>query len=119
MVTKIMNWLANGETGISSDAIAFKMSGVINGRTFLTHPIDPDDFKRCLKLINLIPEIRPRLSEMREISPEWNALIEHWSDVETSFMSEVAEWLTVKYSAKSAPKTYAMMKKIYAEARIK
>ena len=117
MKDKILNWLANGETGESSKAIAFKMAGVEKNYKWGSHPSDPGDFKRCLKLINLIPEIRPRLDEMRSVSVCWNALIEHWKEVEDCFMSEVAEWLTKDYSALWASKTFDLMEKIYKEAR--
>jgi hypothetical protein len=111
---KILQWMT-GETGVSSEAIAYQMAGIENGRKWHTHPGDPDDFKRCLKLVNQIPEIRPRLDEMRSVSPSWNSLIDHWQELEACFMEEVGEWLYKKYSLKSAPKTYAMMRKIYGE----
>ena len=116
--TKILQWLATGEKGISSEAIAFKMAGVVPGnkRSWPTHPYDPSDFKRCLKLVNFIPEIRSRLDEMRSISREWNAIIEHWKEVEECFMGEVAEWLTDEHSNKRAHKTYILMRKVYADA---
>jgi hypothetical protein len=115
MKTKILHWLATGETGISSEAIAFKMAGIADKRTWSTHPGDPDDFKRCLKLVNRIPEIRQRLDEMRSLSTEWNALIEHWKEIEACFMSEVGEWLRDEYSYKGASKTFGLMRKIYGE----
>ena len=114
--TKILQWLATGEKGISSEAIAFKMAGVVPGRSWSTHPYDPSDFKQCLKLVNFIPEIRSRLDEMRSISREWNAIIEHWKEIEECFMGEVAEWLTAEHSDKRAHKTYELMRKVYAGA---
>lgn len=112
---KILQWMATGKTGVSSEAIAYQMAGIENGRKWSTHPGDPDDFKRCLKLVNQIPEIRPRLDEMRSVSPHWNSLIDHWNELEKCFMEEVGEWLTNEYSHKRATKTYAMMEKIYGE----
>jgi len=112
--TEILQWLATGETGISSEAIAFQMAGIENRRKWHTHPIDPSDFKRCLKLINRIPEIRSRLDEMHPLSIEWNALVENWKEVEDCFMEEAAEWLTVEDSQKRANKTFDLMNKIYA-----
>jgi len=111
--TKILQWFATGERGISSEAIAYQMAGIKNGRKWNIHPSDPDDFKRCLKLVNLIPEIRLRLDEMRQVSAEWNALVENWKAVEDCFMGEVAEWLTDEYSPKGASKTYKLMDEIY------
>jgi len=117
MKDKILNWLATGETGISSKAIAFKMAGIENDCKWNTIPHDPDDFKRCLKLVNLIPEIRQRLDEMRSVSIKWNVLIENWKQVEDSFMDEVPEWLTNDFSQKRATKTYELMNKIYESVK--
>jgi len=111
MNKKIINWLANGETGMSSEAIAFKMLGVEKGQSFA--PCDPSDFKRCLKLILAVPEIRPRLNEMKEVSEYWSKLIDRWDEVETCFMEEVGEWLTNSFSDKRATKTYNLMEEIY------
>lgn len=110
---KIVNWLANGETGISSEAIAFMMLGIVPGRSMA--PCDPSDFKRCLKLIIEVPEIRPRLNEMKVLSKDWERLIDNWEEVERSFMEEVEEWLTNDFSQKRATKTYNLMKKIYED----
>jgi hypothetical protein len=114
MIKKILNWLATGETGESSKSIAFFMAGQMYN--VYPHPYDPADFKRCLKLLIAVPEIRPRLSEMRSIDKYWKALIEHWYELEKCFMEEVPEWLTDNHSKKSAPKTYDLMKKIYSDA---
>jgi hypothetical protein len=115
MEKKIIDWLANGETGISSKVIAFTMLGQNYSKPF-SHPHDPDDFKRCLKLVIAIPEIRPRLGELRSRSAYWAALIDHWDEVESTFMDEVAEWLHNGWSKKRAHRTYELMQKIYAEA---
>lgn len=114
---KILHWLATGETGTSSKTIAFVMVGEQPQRNFMNHPSDPDDFKRCLKLLREIPEIRPRLDEMRCISPKWNALIDHWQEVEDCFMAEVPDWLDNVLSEKSASKVYELMDKIYVETK--
>lgn len=110
---KIMEWLANGETGLSSRTIAFKMIGITDSDTHGSCPSDPSDFKRCLKLINRIPEIRARLNEMRPISKHWNALIDNWDRLEKCFMDEVGGWLIGKDLDKRATKTYDMMQAIY------
>lgn len=120
MRDKILEWLANGEVGLSSETIAFKMTGTgRKSNDFFTHPSDPDDFKRCLKLINQIPEIRERLHELKSISPYWETLVNHWNEVEESFMNEVPEWLICTFSQKPATKTYKLMKDIYAAVEAK
>lgn len=105
MERKILNWLASGEVGTSSKTIAMKMVGVElkDG----CHPLDPDDFNRCLLLIAAVPEIRPRLKEMADVSPQWNRLIGRWDEIEKTFISEAGlDWCR----AFTAPETYELMK---------
>ena len=109
---KIVSWLANGETGDSSESIAFTMLGITAKRWGMGTPSDPADLKRCLKLLREVPEIRPRMGEMKAASPHWAALIDRWDELEACFMSEVAEWLENDYSDKRAPKTWALMESI-------
>jgi|WetSurMetagenome_2_1015567.scaffolds.fasta_scaffold01420_19 hypothetical protein len=118
MKEKILNWYITGERGMSSESISAFMVG-LKPKHGYSYPSDPSDFKRCLKLLIAVPEIRPRLNEMRKIDKYWNALIEHWKEVEDCFMSEVSEWLTSEFSQKSATITYALMKKIYSDAENK
>lgn len=110
----ILSWLAVGETGESSKAIAFKMIGQGYSRGFPTHPRDPDDLNRCLKLLEAVPQIRPRLTEMREVSPEWAALVDQWDEIEASFLEEAGpNWS----KARSAKRTYDMMRRAYGDWR--
>jgi hypothetical protein len=53
------------------------------------------------------------LQEMQAHSPEWNALIKYWQELEDCLMAEVGEWFTDEYSTKTAPLTMAMMLRIY------
>jgi hypothetical protein len=76
---KIIFWLMNGETGISSKT----MVEVMTDRPCLSgfrrdHPCDPDDFNRCYKLLEMIPELKPMLPKMRSASKAWSNLIDNW-----------------------------------------
>ena len=113
MINEILKWLSDGERGMSSEVIAFRMMGSTDyvGST----PYDPSDFKRCLKLVNRVPEIRKHLDLLRPISPRWNALVEHWDELEACFMREVPEWLNNTHGEKLAHETYCLMQKIYEQ----
>jgi len=86
-------WLANGERGISSNAIATKLSGIDcrssgYGTDFFIPPSDPADFKRCMQLLNQVPEFRERLSEMKEVSEVWGKLVDNWDEFEKLYYEE-------------------------------
>lgn len=60
-------WALAGQTGTSSKAIAKHMTGFAaeqpNG---FMPPSDGDDRRRCIRLLELIPEWLPRLNEMKK-----------------------------------------------------
>lgn len=51
---KILHWLANGETGLSPETIAFATASVSSKKH--RHPRDIYDFNRCNKLRKEVPE---------------------------------------------------------------
>jgi hypothetical protein len=107
---KIMNWFATGRVGISSKAMACAVAGLrIVPRTFGNHPADPDDFNRCLLLLEAVPEIREQMDKVAALSKTWSRLVDRWDEVEQCFLMEVGlDWA----NGRSAPETYKLMKEI-------
>lgn len=104
---RAIGWLLNGDVGTSSKAILTHMLGIEKEGSFGT-PSDPSDFNRCLLLIELFPEWKPRLSEMSQHN-RWEPLVSNWAALEAMFIDEVGRnWC----KANSAPKTYDFMKKL-------
>jgi len=103
---KVMDWMATGEVGASSRAMAFYLSGLpCDG----SYPLDPDDFNRCLKLLAAVPELRERLPQMAAVSKSWAALVERWDDIEATFINEAGlNWS----KAQNAPKTFRLMSQV-------
>ena len=102
---KLNNWLLTGERGISSEAIASKMTGVnFTGQWGMGHPLDPSDFRRCLLLLKAVPEFKERLNEMEEVSPVWKDMVENWDELEKLYYEEV-------HTGK-CPKLYDRMKEL-------
>lgn len=82
----LLDWFANGETGLSSERIAFTAVGVKPARRWWTYdsPMDLGDTKRCVKLVELMGWREWFLTEFArpEHGPVWNAMVANWADVE-------------------------------------
>ena len=110
-------WLANGRRGISSNTMFTHITGIdAMQRSSKSHPHDPDDFDRCLLLLDAVPEFREHLQKMRTCSKKWAALVDNWTSIEVSHLGEVGlGWK----KARSAPETYKLMKSILDHPRVR
>ncbi len=73
---KAMWWISNGETGMSSKTMWNCFMGT---KSFsINHPYDPDDFRRCYKLLHAVPEWKKLIPKLKELSPAWSNLAENW-----------------------------------------
>lgn len=110
-----VEWLASGERGISSEFIFYVLTGIPAGKDRgygYCHPSDPDDFKRCEKLLRYVPEFRYRLDEMRVVSHVWDALVSNWNRLVVLIAEEAPGVLYGERNRGSAPKAYALMKEL-------
>lgn len=106
-------WIVGDDTGASSTAIWAHMMGAGAPRFGWSYPLDPDDLGRCLRLLELIPEWKPRMPEMAARSKYWAALVGHWGTIAQSMTEEVGiDWS----KGRRAPKTYALMKDVLKES---
>lgn len=105
-------WLATGERGLSSEAIAHHLAGLPIKNNFGTthHPVDPSDLRRCRLLLDAVPALADRIGEMANVSPAWAALVNAWGEICACFDDEVPEWRGD--GSWRAPKTYALMQRI-------
>jgi hypothetical protein len=107
----ILVWLAGDGVGESSKCMAYWLGlGKRLGRG--SHPYDPADLDRCLRLLEYIPQLKPLIPTMAEISPQWAALASRWEELAKCHVDEVGIGWT---KARSAPKTYALMGDIVSE----
>jgi hypothetical protein len=89
--TAIDEWIASGDTGISSETIWH----VLSGRPFPRHqfrpstPMDPADFGRCHRLLEKIPAWRARLPEVAVKYPGWSALVGAWDELTALYLEEL------------------------------
>lgn len=103
------DWMLNGEHGVSSDTIFAVMIGATTPtrRAFGNWPHDPDDFRRCLLLIERVPEWNSRIGEMAKLGKEWAAVAAHWDEWSALFEEERAGRTTGGWTA---PRLYDAMK---------
>ena len=112
----LLEWLHNGERGISSNTMVEQLAGLPcrQHKWFSSHPRDPADFARCIRLLDAVPELRERLGEMAAVSPEWAALVREWGQLEALFAEECPRW---RQGWRSAPRLYARMQELFVAAR--
>ena len=108
MITSITMWLAVGERGLSSEAIALTSLGLHPTGLRASWPHDPADLRRCLLLLEKVPETREDgLLVLAERCPKWAALVKVWNRLSETLRSEIGEALSAR---DSAPETYALMR---------
>jgi len=73
---RAMWWIENGEVGASSETM---WGCFMENKYFsINHPHDPDDFKRCYKLLQAIPEWKTELYKLKQLSMVWSNLVDNW-----------------------------------------
>ncbi len=107
----VLEWLANGQTGMSSEAMAFTAVGVERESYPTWPPSDPADFNRCMLMLERLPFVRDHFGAIASLSPEWRGVIKNWDDIERSFLAEVGRnWSR----GKRAQRTYSVIKSALA-----
>lgn len=111
LATKIVIWFFSHDTGESAKTIvSLAVPNIPNiSHRYPSHPSDPSDLRRCIKLLDTIPELRAYLPEAAALSPEWAALIARWDELEQCCRQEM-EQNNMK-TAKPV-KTYELMRSI-------
>ena len=107
----LIAWACSDEVGMSSVFMARRLAPLA-GLQFPghripdepAHPYDPDDFGRCLGLLEAVPELREHVPKMAEHGKVWAAYVEHWDELETLYKEESI--------GENAPKLYARMKEL-------
>jgi len=80
----LIQWLANGQRGMSSNVIFTHMTGIDADQFDKTfHPRDPADMRRCLKLLDIGGETwRAQIPTLATISAGWAKVVERWAILE-------------------------------------
>ena len=89
-------WLIHGEHGISSKTM-FKYLDGRDIAEYERHPCDPDDFSRCYKLLEAVPQWKSQLHKLKRISPVWAKLVDNWDKLTEMYEQNVREnWKNAK-----------------------
>lgn len=92
---KAMWWIANGHVGMSSKTMWNCLMG--NKNFEINHPYDPDDFSRCYKLLQAVPEWRKELHRLKTLSKAWSNLVDNWDKLTEMYeRNERTQWKNYK-----------------------
>jgi hypothetical protein len=105
-------WRKGEDTGFSSVTVWAHMTGVKDFQ--VDYPLDPADLGRILRLLELIPEWKPQVSELASLSPEWKALVGRWDEIASLMDSEVGFF---GERGNRARRTYALMRSVLDASR--
>jgi hypothetical protein len=108
-----LEWLQNGEQGISSNAIFTHLTGVKISGWNLAPPGYPEDLIRCRLLLNKVPEFQKRFHEMKSLSDEWATMVEHWDELCLMMNRESPMWSSFSSFTGTFPKTSKRMKELW------
>lgn len=103
-------WRKRGEIGTSSLTIWCFFTEGRNPHRDFNWPLDPDDYRRCKLLLDLIPEWRENLGKIETRFAWFKPFADRWADFETLWAEEAPK--------KSCSKLYDAMKAACREAEI-
>lgn len=105
LAMKVIKWQTKGEVGISSAtmaAIALGLNKPFYG-SYFREPSDPADLRRCMILVDTIPEIRDHFPAIAKKVKTFAPILDNWDKLISLLKKEMA-------SGNRAPETYAAMK---------
>ncbi len=106
---RALEWMINGQVGKSSlEIIRTALTG--EGGHHPRHPLDPDDLRRCLLLLEKVPEATAALPLLAKASETWGRYVPEWKRLESLLREETGDIRNPKTS--KAPRTHQAMLKV-------
>lgn len=84
-------WYRGGERGVSSESIVSHLTGGFR-RHPNESPLDGDDLRRCLLLLEAVPEAKAHFHLMADVSPEWAVIVENLDRFRDLLDAESPDW---------------------------
>lgn len=108
-------WVGNGDTGTSSLTIWAVLMDRRSPHGRFDVPHDPDDFGRCYRLLQVMPEWRARLPEVAQRVPAWGPFVREWDTLTALYEDELQNGPLNKRGYRMLTRTYDLMQKLRAE----
>lgn len=93
-----ITWVRYGEIGASAIALFWRIAGCppfpVPDKYQTSCPQDTYDLRRCRLLLDNVPGWAARLSDMNEVSPGWELLVQEWPNLCAAMDQENPEWRT-------------------------
>lgn len=111
-------WLESDDTGMSSRYMACALATLtglqqavyVSNDGTIPSPRDPDDFGRCVRLLDAVPELREHIPALKDgHGPAWAGLVAAWDELEALYREELPSG--------KAPRLYERMRGIEEGAR--
>jgi len=103
LAERLLWWVHRGERGASSETIysVFADRRGLRPDRWASVPHDPDDFRRCRQLLDLIPEWRSRIKEVGLTYPWYRPFTDRWEEMDRLWDEESP--------SRECPRLYALM----------
>jgi hypothetical protein len=88
----VIEWLANGDTGASSETMAYWLAFGIK-RPLIMRPHDIYDLNRCFKLLDIAPELHEKIPEMAKLSNKWADIAKNWDWLQCASYDDAKHYL--------------------------
>ncbi|WP_145586602.1 hypothetical protein [Yersinia kristensenii] len=111
LAMKVIKWQTKDRVGISSATMAAVALGLDKNfyGNYFSPPSDPSDLRRCMFLIDEVPEIREYFPEIAKKVPRFAPIIDNWDELTALINREASR------ADNRAPETYALMEKLLGE----
>ncbi|EBK2630087.1 hypothetical protein VL83_13880 [Salmonella enterica subsp. enterica serovar Montevideo] len=111
LAMKVLKWQTKGHVGISSATMASIALGLeknfYHGR--FDAPSDPADLRRCMMLVDEIPEIKDSFPLIAKKVKRFSPILREWDSLIALLKFEI------KRPDKRAPKTYKWIKELLSD----